>query len=213
MFTLHFNFVTVYAQTDEQRKQLSEERQISRMILTIQEQRDIISSHEKENERLNSLVQNLDRQIANLQRISDEHKTAADERAKAIDLHKQAKAIYKESLDDAKMQISKLEKSVSFWQKVSGVAFIFGLIFGFYAKGSWYILTRMATEKEKDEFRKLFDFPEALADSSKVFQRANLINRIIEHSEKPEPLPVTNWLRSNALVTSCKTWQGFSLPV
>jgi hypothetical protein len=126
----------IYAQTEQERKQLLEERQIARMILMIQEQRDTIASHEKESARLNELVNNLDAQVSNLTRIADLHKAAADERLKALELYKQAETIYKDSLKDAAKEIDKLNRRVSFWQKAAAAAFVIGALFGFAVKSN-----------------------------------------------------------------------------
>ena len=53
----------------------------------------------------------------------------------------------------------------------------------------------MATEQEKKEFKRLFDYPKAFSDFSATFQRADLIDKILRSGKEPEPVLVQLTIR------------------
>jgi predicted RNase H-like nuclease (RuvC/YqgF family) len=113
-----------------ERKQLLEEKQISRMILEIEHNRDSISSLAEENDKLWGLVKQLDRQIEELIRIAELHKKASGDRARALELKDKAENLYKQSLKDAEKRISKLEAQNGFLRKLVLIAFAVGTALG-----------------------------------------------------------------------------------
>lgn len=111
------------AQTND-RARLLEEQQIARMIAEIGFRRDEASLLKSENNKLNDLVSNLNKQIDKLNQLVNEYKSASADRQKELELKDKIDKLYKESVADYQKQVAKLQRTVSFWRKVAGVGLV-----------------------------------------------------------------------------------------
>jgi hypothetical protein len=120
------------AQTSNERAQLLEEKQISRMILELESSREQILLLERESAAKQVLIAKLDERISALTKIAELHKQAAMDREKALVLKDQVEKLYRESLKDANKQITRLKRSNKFWKVISGAGFLTGAALGIY---------------------------------------------------------------------------------
>ena len=101
------------------------------MILEIEYSRSQIIALEKEYTAKGRLIEKLDEQIKSLTRIAELHRQAAADRSEALKLRDRIQDLYRQSLQEAKKEVEKLQRSNSFWKKAAcggtAIAFMLGL--------------------------------------------------------------------------------------
>lgn len=116
--------------TPAQRARLLEERQIGRMALELEHRRNEVELLAGENEKYKSLVENLNKQIEEFNRLVAQYKKAADERGKALEAFGKIEALYKSTIADQDKRIRRLEATNSLLKKLAPAAAIAGFVLG-----------------------------------------------------------------------------------
>jgi DNA repair exonuclease SbcCD ATPase subunit len=100
------------------------------MALELEHRRNEVELLAGENEKYKSLVENLNKQIEEFNRLVAQYKKAADERGKALEAFGKIEALYKSTIADQDKRIRRLEATNSLLKKLAPAAAIAGFVLG-----------------------------------------------------------------------------------